>query len=39
MDPVYAKINADLSAQFKANPKATPRSKDETPKKPGNKLK
>jgi hypothetical protein len=39
MDPTYAKINADLSAQFKANPKATPRSKDEAPKKAGNTLK
>ena len=39
MDATYAKINADLAAQFKANPKATPRSKDEAPKKSGNTLK
>ncbi len=32
--PIY-----DLATQFKANPKATPRSKDEAPKKAGNTLK
>ncbi len=38
MDPAYAKINADLSAQFKSNPKVTPRPKNEAPKKPTNAL-
>ena len=33
------KINAELVDQFRSNPKATPRSKDEAPKKPGNTLK
>lgn len=39
MDPAWAKINADLAPQFKANPKVTPRAKDAAPKKPTNKLK
>jgi ferredoxin len=38
-DPVYAKINAELVEQFRSNPKAAPRSRDEAPKKPGNSLK
>ena len=37
-DPAYAKINAELSPQFKENAKVTERPKDDPPKKAGNKL-
>jgi ferredoxin len=37
-DPVYAKINAELAATFKKNPKVSERAKTDLPKKPGNKL-
>ena len=36
--PEYAKVNADLSPQFKANPKVPERPKSDTPHKPTNKL-
>jgi len=39
MDPDWAKINADLAAQFKSNPKVTPRARTEAPKKSTNTLK
>lgn len=35
-DPAYAKINADLSPQFKDNPKVPERPRDDKPHKPGN---
>ena len=38
IDPEYAKINADLSPQFKGNAKITPRPPGDAPRKPGNKL-
>ncbi len=37
-DPEYAKINADLTPQFKGNPAVTPRPSNDPPRKPGNKL-
>ena len=37
-DPAYAKINAELAAEFKTHPKVEERSKTDPPKKPGNKL-
>jgi len=37
-DPDYAKINAELTPQFKGNPKITPRPAGDPPRKPGNKL-
>ncbi|MFZ5802703.1 MAG: DUF362 domain-containing protein [Candidatus Omnitrophota bacterium] len=37
-DAAYAKINAELSPQFKDNPKVTERAKNDPPKKAGNKL-
>ena len=36
--PEWAKINKDLSPQYKTNPPAPERSKNDPPKKPGNKL-
>jgi ferredoxin len=37
-DPAYAKVNAELAASFKNNPKVAGRAKDDPPRKPGNKL-
>ncbi len=37
-DPAYAKINKELTAQFKNNPVAPERPKTDPPRKPGNKL-
>jgi len=37
-DPAYAKINEELTPQFKDNPKVTERPKDEPPRKADNKL-
>ena len=37
-DQAYAKINAELSPEFKTHPKVEERPKTESPKKPGNKL-
>ena len=37
-DKEYAKINAELSPQYKGNAKITPRPSNDPPKKPGNKL-
>jgi len=37
-DQEYAKINADLSPQFKDNPKVTPRPNNDPPRNPDNKL-
>lgn len=37
-DPEYAKINAELSPQFKENPKAEERPRNDPPRKPGNQL-
>ena len=37
-DPAYAKINADLTPQFKPNPKVTKRPKNDPPRRPTNKL-
>ena len=37
-DPAYAKINAELAPEFSKNPKVPERSKDDPPRKPGNKL-
>jgi len=34
----YAKLNAELSPQWKDNPKVTPRPSDEPPRKPHHKL-
>ena len=36
--PEWAKVNADLSPQFKENPKVPERPKNDPPRKPGNKL-
>ena len=37
-DPAYAKVNKDLTPQFKGNPAAPERPKNDPPKRPGNKL-
>ena len=37
-DQAYAKINAELTATFKQNPKVAERARNEPPKKAGNKL-
>ena len=37
-DQAYAKINAELSPQFKSNPKVPERPKNDPPRKPNNKL-
>ena len=37
-DKPYAVINKDLSGQFKNNPPAAERAKNDPPKRPGNKL-
>jgi ferredoxin len=37
-DPEYAKINADLSPQYKGNSPVTPRPSNDPPRKPTNKL-
>lgn len=37
-DPAYAKINAELTAKFKDNPKIEGRPATDPPRKPGNKL-
>lgn len=37
-DPAYAKINAELSPQFKGNQKVATRPPGDAPRKPGNKL-
>ncbi len=37
-DPEYAKVNKDLSPQYKSNSKVTPRPSNDPPRKPGNKL-
>ena len=37
-DPIYTKINAELTPEFKTHPKVTERPKTDPPKKPGNKL-
>lgn len=37
-DPAYAKINAELAATYKNNPKVPERPRNDPPKKPGNKL-
>ncbi len=37
-DPEYAKINAELSPQYKENPKVEERPRNDPPKKPGNQL-
>ena len=37
-NPSYAKINAELTAAFKQNPKVEERPKNDPPRKPGNKL-
>lgn len=37
-DPAYAKINADLSPEFKANPKVPERAKNDPPRRADNKL-
>lgn len=36
--PEYAKVNAELSPQYKDNPKITPRPPNDPPRKPDNKL-
>jgi len=36
--PEWAQVNAELTPQFKDNPKVTPRPPDDQPKKPGNSL-
>ena len=36
--PEYAKINAELTSEFKTHPKVPERSKSDPPRKPGNKL-
>lgn len=36
-DPAYAKINADLTEEFKKNPKVHPRPPGDPPRKPTNK--
>ena len=36
--PEYAKINTDLTPEFKTHPKVPERSKTDPPRKPGNKL-
>ena len=36
--PEWAKINAEMTPQFKSNPKAEMRPADDPPRKPGNKL-
>lgn len=38
VDPEYAKINADLAAEFSKNPKVAGRGPTDPPRKPGNKL-
>ena len=37
-DQAYAKVNAELSPQFKSNPKVPERPKNDPPRKPANKL-
>jgi len=37
-DPEFAKVNKELSPQFKGNPKVTPRLTNDPPRKPTNKL-
>ena len=37
-NPEYAKINAELTPEFKNHPKITPRATTEPPRKAGNKL-
>ena len=37
-DPEYAKVNKELAAGYKGNPKVTPRASNDPPKKPDNKL-
>ena len=37
-DPAYATINKDLTPQYKNNPAAPERPKNDPPKRPGNKL-
>ena len=37
-DPAFAKVNAELSPQFKGNAKVTPRPTNDPPRKPTNKL-
>lgn len=37
-DPVFAKVNADLSPEYKNNPKVPERSKSDPPRRPDNKL-
>ncbi|OGW86852.1 MAG: hypothetical protein A3C35_07700 [Omnitrophica bacterium RIFCSPHIGHO2_02_FULL_46_11] len=36
--PEYAKVNAELTPEFKTHPKIPERSKTDPPRKPGNKL-
>jgi ferredoxin len=36
--PEWAKINAELTPEFKTHPKLTPRPPNDPPRKPGNKL-
>lgn len=37
-DPAYAKVNLELTPQFKGNARITPRPSNDPPRKPGNKL-
>lgn len=37
-DPAFAKVNAELAADYKANPKVAERPKNDPPRKPSNKL-
>jgi ferredoxin len=37
-DPAYAKINKELTPDFKNNPPSSERPKNDPPRKPGNKL-
>ena len=37
-DPAYAQINAELSPQYKENPKVAERPRNDPPRKPGNQL-
>lgn len=37
-DPAYAKINADLSPEYKEHPKVVERPRNDPPRKPGNQL-